>query len=78
MPDIELAYFGLVPGFIGRKLGPWLLHWVVDAAWAREPKRVWVHTCSLDHPKAIAHYQRAGFSPYRQERKTIADPRPLP
>jgi GNAT superfamily N-acetyltransferase len=77
MPDIELAYFGLVPAFIGRKLGPWLLHWAVDAAWAREPKRVWVHTCSLDHPKAIAHYQRAGFSPYRQERKAIADPRPL-
>jgi GNAT superfamily N-acetyltransferase len=78
MPDIELAYFGLVPAFVGRRLGPWLLHWVIDAAWAREPLRMWVHTCNLDHPKAIAHYQRAGFVPYRQERKIIADPRPLP
>jgi ribosomal protein S18 acetylase RimI-like enzyme len=76
-PDIELAYFGLVPAFIGRKLGPWLLHWAIDAAWTREPGRLWVHTCSLDHPKAIAHYQRAGFVPYRQEKKIIADPRPL-
>lgn len=77
MPDIELAYFGLMPAFLGRKLGPWLLHWAVDAAWTRDPQRVWVHTCSLDHPRAIAHYQRAGFVPYRQERKIIPDPRPL-
>jgi GNAT superfamily N-acetyltransferase len=78
MPDIELVFFGLMPQFIGRKLGPWLLHWVVDAAWAREPERLWLHTCSLDHPRAIAHYQRAGFVPFKQERKLIPDPRPLP
>jgi GNAT superfamily N-acetyltransferase len=78
MPDIELVFFGLMPHFIGRKLGPWLLHWVVDAAWTREPRRLWLHTCSLDHPRAIAHYQRAGFVPYKQERKLIPDPRPLP
>ena len=77
-PDIELAYFGLLPEFIGRTLGPWLLHWAIDAAWAREPQRLWVHTCSLDHPRAIALYQRAGFVPYKQERKLIPDPRPLP
>jgi ribosomal protein S18 acetylase RimI-like enzyme len=78
MPDIELAYFGLVPAFIGRKLGPWFLHWVIDAAWARNPDRLWVHTCNLDHPRAIAHYQRAGFVPFKQERKLVLDPRPLP
>jgi GNAT superfamily N-acetyltransferase len=78
MPDIELVFFGLMPHFIGRKLGPWLLHWVIDAAWARAPQRLWLHTCSLDHPRAIAHYQRAGFVPFKQERKLIVDPRPLP
>jgi ribosomal protein S18 acetylase RimI-like enzyme len=77
MPDIELVFFGLMPHFIGRKLGPWLLHWVIDAAWAREPQRLWLHTCNLDHPRAIAHYQRAGFVPFKQEQKLIADPRPL-
>jgi ribosomal protein S18 acetylase RimI-like enzyme len=78
MPDIELAYFGLIPAFIGQRLGPWFLHWVVDAAWTREPQRLWVHTCNLDHPRAIAHYQRAGFVPFKQERRLIRDPRPLP
>ncbi|HSE77844.1 MAG TPA: GNAT family acetyltransferase [Alphaproteobacteria bacterium] len=76
--EIELAYFGLTPRWIGRGLGPFLLHWAIDAAWRREPKRVWVHTCNLDHPKAIAFYQRAGFVPYKQESKFIDDPRPLP
>jgi GNAT superfamily N-acetyltransferase len=78
MPEIELVFFGLMPHFIGRRLGPWLLHWVIDAAWARAPQRLWLHTCSLDHPRAIAHYQRAGFVPFKQERKLIVDPRPLP
>lgn len=78
MPDIELVFFGLMPHFIGRKLGPWFLHWVIDAAWTREPQRLWLHTCSFDHPRAITHYQRAGFVPYKQERKLIVDPRPLP
>lgn len=77
MPDIELAYFGLMPAFIGRRLGPWFLHWVVDTAWAHSPERLWVPTCNLDHPKAITTYQRAGFVPFRQDAKLITDPRPL-
>jgi GNAT superfamily N-acetyltransferase len=77
MPDIELVFFGLMPHFIGRKLGPWLLHWVIDAAWAHEAQRLWLHTCNFDHPRAIAYYQRAGFVPFKQEQKLIADPRPL-
>ncbi len=77
MPDIELAYFGLLPQFIGRRLGPFFLHWTLDAAWRRNPNRVWVHTCNLDHPKAIAVYQRAGFVPFKQEIYFIDDPRPL-
>jgi GNAT superfamily N-acetyltransferase len=76
-PDVELAYFGLVPHFIGRGLGPWFLHWAVDTAWAGSPRRVWVHTCNLDHPKAMALYQRMGFVPFKQETKRIVDPRPL-
>ncbi len=73
--EIELAYFGLVPEFIGRGLGQYFLDWSVDKAWSLEPRRVWVHTCNHDHPHAIAVYQRAGFVPYRQERIVIDDPR---
>jgi GNAT superfamily N-acetyltransferase len=73
--EIELAYFGLLPEFIGRGLGSWLLNWALDTAWNREPSRIWVNTCNLDHPKALPCYQRAGFEPYRQEFIRIRDPR---
>lgn len=74
-PDIELAYLGLVPEFIGRGLGAYLLGWVIDEAWRKSPERLWVHTCNLDHPRAVRSYQRAGFVPYRQESGLIDDPR---
>lgn len=73
--DIELAYFGLVPEFIGKGLGRYLLTWVVDTAWNHAPDRVWVNTNNLDHPKALPLYQRCGFRPYRQEHKLFDDPR---
>ena len=73
--EIELAYFGLIPEFIGQGLGAYLLGWVVDEAWRRAPDRVWIHTCNFDHPRAFGTYQRAGFRPYRQETKWIDDPR---
>jgi GNAT superfamily N-acetyltransferase len=77
-PDIELAYFGIVPKFIGHGLGPTLLHAAVELAWSRTPRRLWVHTCSLDHPKALPCYQKAGFVPYDKVVRRIRDPRPLP
>ena len=73
--EIELSYFGLVPEFIGRGLGPWLLNWALDTAWNCEPSRIWVNTCNLDHPKALLCYQRAGFERCRQEFIRIRDPR---
>ncbi len=72
--EVEIAYLGLLEDFIGRGLGWYLLNWAVDAAWTREPRRVWVHTCNLDHPRALPTYQRAGFQVYRQETEVIDDP----
>jgi GNAT superfamily N-acetyltransferase len=76
-PEIELAYCGLVPDFIGQGLGLYLIDCAVERAWAREPEptRLWVHTCTLDHPRALLAYQHAGFQPYREAHGTIADPR---
>lgn len=65
--EVEIAYFGLVPEYIGRGLGPFLLDRALGRAWSRHPRRVWLHTCSLDHPKALTVYQRAGFSVYDRE-----------
>jgi ribosomal protein S18 acetylase RimI-like enzyme len=76
--EAELRFFGLMPRHVGRGIGPWLLDWAIREAWRRAPVRLVVNTCTLDHPKALPLYQRAGFVPYRQERKTILDPRPLP
>ena len=59
--DIELAYFGLFPAFIGQGLGRFLLDWTLYTAWSRRPQRVWVHTCDLDHPAALPTYLKAGF-----------------
>ena len=65
--EVEIAYFGLMPDFIGRGLGPALLGWALERAWSYRPRRVWLHTCSLDHPKALAVYRRAGFEVYDRE-----------
>ena len=75
--NVNLAYFGLVPQFIGRGLGGFLLGRAVDEAWRRGAKRLWVHTSTLDHPRALRLYQRLGFVPYKQETKVIDDPRAL-
>jgi len=74
-PEIELAYFGLLPEFIGRGFGGFLLRWLIDQAWSYEPTRLWVHTCTEDHPAALHAYQRHGFSPYDQETVEFDDPR---
>ena len=63
----EIAYFGLMGDYIGRGLGGWLLTRAVETAWAGEPARVWLHTCTLDHPNALPNYVRRGFRPVRQE-----------
>lgn len=72
----DIAYFGLVPDFIGRGIGPWLLDWAVEAGWAAAgTERMTVNTCTFDHPKALLMYQRAGFTPVRQVERDMADPR---
>jgi ribosomal protein S18 acetylase RimI-like enzyme len=73
--ETELRYFGLVPEFIGRGLGPFLLQAAIDRAWERPIRRLWVHTRRFDHPKALGHYQRAGFVVYARREVRFEDPR---
>ena len=65
--QIELAYFGLFPQFLGQGLGKYFLGWLVRQAWSFEPRRVWVHTCDLDHPAALPTYLKAGFTVYDEK-----------
>jgi GNAT superfamily N-acetyltransferase len=62
----DLAYFGLVPEALGRGMGWWLLQTAILTAWQRPGiTRLTVNTCTLDHPRALGQYQRAGFTPVR-------------
>jgi len=65
--SVEIAYFGLAPGALGKGLGKHLLSYAVQDAWALAPKRVWLHTCTLDHPAALPNYLARGFTAYRTE-----------
>jgi GNAT superfamily N-acetyltransferase len=60
--NIEIAFFGLLPQFIGMGLGGFLLSEAARLAWELEPQRVWVHTCTLDHKYALNNYLARGFS----------------
>jgi len=73
--DVDLAYFGLMPGYIGRGIGWYFIRAIVDIAWSADPVRLTVNTCDLDHPRALRTYQRAGFSVVGRRSSSIADPR---
>lgn len=69
--SVELAYFGLMPQFIGRGLGKHLLTRATEQAWALGANRVWLHTCTLDDPAALPNYLKRGFKPFKSEEYTI-------
>jgi GNAT superfamily N-acetyltransferase len=74
--DTLLAYFGLVPDYIGRGLGHYFLDATIDIAWQTHPGgRLIVRTCTLDHPAALPLYQKCGFVPTRQQTIKVPDPR---
>ena len=73
--ECELAFVGLVPKLSGQGHGRWLLAHAVRLAWRDGVKRVHVHTCTLDHPAAVAAYRRAGFVPYKRAIERFTDPR---
>jgi ribosomal protein S18 acetylase RimI-like enzyme len=64
---VEIVYLGLLPPFTGRSLGSHLLTEAVEAAWAAGATRVWLHTCSFDHPSAIPNYIKRGFTIFKIE-----------
>jgi GNAT superfamily N-acetyltransferase len=59
--SVEVAYFGLMPSYIGKGLGAHLLTCAIERGWARGARRVWLHTCTLDHPSALSNYQARGL-----------------
>jgi GNAT superfamily N-acetyltransferase len=64
---VEILYFGLLPGFIGKGYGKYFLQWVIAKAWSYNPKWIQLNTCTLDHPNALGTYKKAGFTEVRTE-----------
>jgi GNAT superfamily N-acetyltransferase len=69
--SVELAYFGLLPHAQGNGLGGHLLTHALTRALTKRP-RVWVHTCTLDGPHALANYRARGLRPFRTEQLASA------
>lgn len=67
---VEIAYFGLLPDFIGQGLGGHMLTLAVEEAWKKKPSRVWLHTSSFDHSNALKNYQARGFRIFKKETYT--------
>jgi GNAT superfamily N-acetyltransferase len=73
----EIGYFGLVPELAGHGHGRWLMAETLARAWRKGIARVWVHTCTLDHPSALNFYRAQGFVATARTVETFADPRAL-
>ncbi len=63
--EVEIAIFGLAPKFLGRGFGGALLTHALQTAWSMPASRVWLHTCTLDHPAALPNYLARGMTVFR-------------
>ena len=73
----EISYFGLVPELAGQGHGRWLMAETLARAWGKGVERVWLHTCTLDHPGALGFYRAQGFAAIGRTIETFADPRAI-
>ena len=71
----ELRMFGVTAELVGTSAGRWLMNRAIEAAWAKPIGRFWLHTCTFDHPSALAFYIRSGFTPFRRQIEIADDPR---
>ncbi len=69
--EVEIAYLGLLEEYHNRKLGSYLLSSAIKNSFMNKPKRVWVHTCSLDHKNALTNYIARGMKIFKTETITV-------
>ena len=69
--EVEIAYFGLLEEYHNKKLGSYLLSSAIKKSFLENPKRVWVHTCSLDHKNALNNYIARGMKIFKKETISI-------
>ena len=69
--EVEIAYLGLLEEYLNKKLGSYLLSSAIKYSFLEKPKRVWVHTCSLDHKNALNNYISRGMKIFKTETISI-------
>ena len=69
--EIEIAYLGLLEEYHNKKFGSYLLCNAIKKSFSEKPKRVWVHTCSLDHKNALSNYISRGMKIFKKETISI-------
>ncbi len=74
-PDIEIVLFGIEHGLRGQGLGAAMMRYALQTVWERNPARLWLHTCTLDDPRALGFYIHSGFMPYKRAVEVANDPR---
>src|SRR5579862_6329340 len=73
--ECELSFLGVANSILGTGAGRWLMNHAIECAWTRPISRFWVHTCTIDHPGALAFYIRSGFRPFKRKIEIADDPR---
>ena len=73
LKETEISYFGLLEEYIGRGIGGYALSVAIKKSFERNIKRVWLHTCTLDHPNALKNYIARGMTVFKKENINILD-----
>ena len=68
----EIAYFGILDDYIGKKFGSYFLSEAIKKCFELNSKKVWVHTCSLDHKHALKNYLNRGMKIFKEETINLA------
>ena len=73
LKETEISYFGLLEEYIGKGIGGYALSEAIKKAFEKKIKRVWLHTCTLDHPNALKNYLARGMRVFKKENINILD-----
>jgi GNAT superfamily N-acetyltransferase len=74
-PEVEISFLGVAENLLGKGAGRYLINRAIENVWGRGPSRLTVHTCTMDHPRALEFYLRSGFTPYARSVEVADDPR---
>ena len=73
LQETEISYFGLLEEYIGKGIGGYALSVAIRKSFEKNIRRVWLHTCTLDHPNALKNYIARGMTIFKKENINILD-----